>query len=312
MAIVTGSYETYTEVANREDLTDMIYMISPTETPFMSMIGREKATNTLHEWQTDSLNTASTSNAAVEGELSVVATSNPTSRIGNYCQISNKTYAVSGTQQAMNTAGKKSVARLVMNRGLELRRDMESIVTQNQGYNAGATNTARKLRSLESWLSTNESRGSGGAAATAATAAATDGTQRAFTEALVKDVLLQTWDSGGKPSVLMMGGFNKQEASDFTGRASARQNIGATDIQAAAILYAGDFGNLKMVPNRFQRARTAFALDPDYWAMSFLRPFATKKLADVGDSDQWLLNCEYTLVARNEASSGVIADLTTS
>lgn len=315
MAAVTGSFKTYDAIGNREDLTDAIYNISPFDTPFISAVPRTKATATLHEWQSDSLAAVSTTNAQLEGDEVTRSTSAPTTRLQNYCQISRKDATVSGTQEAANSAGRKSeMAYQMAKRTKELKNDMEAILVGNQGMTAGGAATARTLRSLESWLGTNQSRGTGGAAATAATAAATDATSgalRTFTETILKQVIQSCYVNGANPSILMVGPVNKQRVSDFTGRASARQNIGAEKIQAAASLYASDFGDIKVIPNRRQRERTAFLLDPEYAAVAYYRPFVQFPLAKVGDAETRVILSEYTLEMRNEAAHGVIADLTT-
>jgi hypothetical protein len=315
MALVTGGFTTYTAKGNREDLTDVIYNISPADTPFVSAVGRTKATAVFHEWQTDSLASTDTSNAQLEGDAIAGSTSAPTTRTGNYCQILRKDVVVTGSQLAANPAGRKDeMSYMLAKRGKELRRDLEAIVTNNQGYVAGDSTTARKMRTLESWLSTNDDRGTGGADATAATAAATDATagdMRAFTETILKNVIQKVYTSGGEPEVLMVGPVNKQRASGFTGRASTRQNVTMDRIQGAAALYASDFGDLKVVPNRFQRERTAFVLQPDLAAIAYYRPFTQFELAKVGDADRRALIVECTLEMRNEAAHGVAADLTT-
>lgn len=317
MTLTTNGFTTFAAVGNREDLADVIHDISPTDTPFISMAKKGKATAVLHEWQTDALASASSTNAQLEGDDITPAASVATTRVQNYCQISRKSLAVSGTQEVVDKAGRSSeVAYLMAKVAKELKRDIESVVTQNQGYNAGATTTARKTRSLESFLTTNVSRGSStdtaGASATGADQAATDNTdKRAFTEALLKTVIQSVWSSGGDPSVLMVGPVNKQYVSAFTGRSSARQNIAEDKIQGAASLYASDFGELKVVPNRFQRERSAFVLDPEYIKMAWLRPYKTENLAKTGDSMRKFIVAEYAFEMCNEAAHGVIADLIT-
>jgi hypothetical protein len=313
MAQITGSFSTYDAIGNREDLTDVIYNIDPTDTPFVSRIGRGKASAVLHEWQTDELAAVNTGNAVVEGYAAPYTTSAPTTRVQNYCQILYKDVVVTGTQQAVNKAGRKDeLAYQIAKRGKEIRRDLEAIATGPQGYSAGSDSVARKMRALESWLVTNDDRGSGGAAATAATAAPTDGTQRAFSETILKSVIRQVYSSGGEGKLIMVGAFNKQQVSGFTGRVSARQNVDKGTILGAASLYASDFGDLQVVPNRFQRDRTAFVLDPEMAAMAFLRGFQTEELAKVGDSEHRQLLCEVTLEMKNEKAHGVAADLTDS
>ena len=313
MAAVTGSFSSYDAVANREDLTNEIYNISPSETPIVSAIGRTKATNTLHEWQTDSLAAASTANAQLEGVQFGYATSAPTVRLQNYCQISTKDIVVSGTQRALDHAGIDDYfVYQTMKKGKELRLDIDATISQVQGYVVGDSTTARKTRALGSWLTSNVSRATNGANATGALYAPTDGTQRAFTEALLKAVVKSAYDNGGKPNTLFVGSWNKQVVSGFTGRTSARQNIGEEKIAAAASLYASDFGDLKIVPNRNQRGRDAFLIDPEHAKLAYLRGFRVNSIAKQGDADAKQLIAEYALEMCNDKAHGVVADLSTS
>ena len=315
MAIVTGTYQTYTSIGRREDLSNTIYNISPSDVPFMSMIGRSKATNTLAEWQTDSLSAAA-NNAQVEGDSYTFATVAPTVRLGNYTQISTKTVVISGSQQASNNAGRDSEMSLQLAKNSKsLKRDMETALTGKVAKAVGSASAARTLGGLETWTSTNVSRGSGspsGSGAGAGAAPVDAGTKRAFTETILKAVIQSTYSSGGDTSVLMVGPFNKGVVSGFTGRASARQMIGESKIQAAADLYASDFGDLKVIPNRFQREQSAFVLDPEYWSVAYFRDFKQEDVAKTSDATKKALLVEYSLIAKNEAASGICADLTVS
>jgi len=213
MAQPTNTFDSFDAVGNREDLTDVIYNISPTETPFMTSIARGSASNTLHEWQTDSLAAADTTNAAIEGDDAAGGALVATTRENNRTQISDKVVVVSGTQDSMDTAGRAQESGYQQAKAAqELKRDMEAIITGNQASVTGDSTTARKLRSLEAWYTTNTSRGSGGANGST-TQAATDATTaglRAFTEELLKTVVKTTFNAGGNPDMLMVGPFNKQ------------------------------------------------------------------------------------------------------
>ena len=311
MAITANTFQTYQAIGRREDLSNTIYNISPADVPFMSMIGRSKATNTLAEWQTDSLDAAA-ANAQIEGDEYAYTAVTPTVRLGNYTQISRKTVVVSGSQQASNNAGRDSEMALQLAKSSKaLKRDMEKALTGNVAKAVGNASTARKLGGAETWIATNTSRHSGGSGAGAG-AAPVDGTARAMTEAMLKSVIQSTYSSGGDPSVLMVGPFNKGVVSGFTGRTQARQNIAKDAIQAAAHLYASDFGELKVIPNRFSRERSAFVLDPEYWSTAYFRDFKQEEVPKNGDHIKRALIVEYTLIAKNEAASGIIADLTVS
>ena len=318
MALPTNTFATYEAIGNREDLSDVIYRIDPTDTPFMTGIEREKAAAVNHEWQTQALAAADSTNAQLEGDDAATAATTPTVRLGNVAQISYKVARVSGTQRAVEHAGRDDeLAYQEMLKGLELKRDMEAIlVGTNQAKVTGNDTTARKTASVLSWLKSNTSKGASGSDPSAAdgTGSRTDGTQRAFTEANLKSVLNSIWVNGGKPDCIMTGAFNKQVFSTFTGRATQIEDTKGKKIIAAVDAYESDFGLLKVVPNRFQRARDVLVLQTEMWAVAFLngRRMVSVPLAKTGDSDRKQILSEYALVSRNEKSSGGVFDNTTS
>jgi hypothetical protein len=318
MALPTNTFTTYDAIGNREDLSDVIYRIDPTDTPFLSAIEREKATAVAHEWQTQALAAVDTGNAVLEGDDATTDAATPSVRLGNICQISDKVARVTGTQQSVEHAGRDDeLAYQEMLKGLELKRDMESIlVGTNQGKVAGNAATPRKTAAVLSWIRTNTDKGSAGGAADPAaadgTGTRTDGTQRAFAEAQLKNVLQKAWNSGGKPDTVMAGGFNKQVFSTFTGRATPTESTKSKKIIASVDVYESDFGTLKVVANRFQRPRDVLVLQMDMWAVAYLpgRKMASVPLAKTGDSDRRQILSEYALVSRNEKASGGVFDLT--
>lgn len=317
MAIVTNTYLTFSAKGIREDLTDIIYNISPTQTPFMSNAGKTKATQTFHEWQTDSLAAAQTNNAQLQGDD--VGTFDPataTTRLGNYTQILRKTVVISDTLDTVKKAGRASeVAYQVAKKLKELKRDMEATLCNNQQRSAGSSTSAPQLAGIDSWLKTNTSLGAGGVdpAAADGTGLRTDGTQRAFTEALLKTVIGSIFDnSGDEPDMLMLGRFNKQVASTFAGNATRMNEADTGKLYAAIDVYEHDFGSLKITPNRFQRARDGLVINSDLWAVAFLRPVKIDDLAKTGDAEKKMIITEMSLESRNEAGSGGVFDLLTS
>lgn len=316
MTKVTNAVATYDVTTNREDLSDAVYRISPVDTPFMSAVPRVKASAVLHEWSIDSIDTTNTSNARLEGDALGRAASTSPTRKQNYCQISSRDATVTGTQRAVNPAGIDDMMAYQMSKkSLALRKDMESILLGNQGQVAGDTTTARKLRSFNAWISGNGSRGAAGADSTAATAAATDGTAgdlRTLTETMLRDAIKDAYDDGGEPTLLLVGSFNKQIVSGFTGRASQQTIVANKTILGAASLYSSDFGDIKVMPNRTQRGRDAFLVDTDKVAVAGLRMFEPQEIGRVGDAVTRDLISEYTLEMRHADAHGLIADLTTS
>lgn len=311
MAQPSDTFSTYDAIGNREDLADVIYDISPIATPFLSGIARSTAEATFHEWQTDSLASAA-QNAVIEGDDATTDATTASVRRGNYTQISDKVPRVTGTQQAVRKAGRRDeLAYQIAKRAKELKRDMELDLLANNVRNAGSDTVARVSAGVPAWINTNYDGGTGGSAGSAGTTAATNGTQRPFTEALLKTVLKECFDTGGDPDTIMVGSFNKQALSGFTGGANKNVDVKDKKLVASVTIYESDFGILEVVPNRFMRSRDCLILQMDMWAVAYLRSFHVKELARTGDTERKQLLVEYTLEARNEGSSGLVADLTT-
>ena len=313
MAQPTNTFDTYDSIGEREDLSDVIYNISPTDTPFLSSAAKTKATAVLHEWQTDSLAAAATDNAVIEGDEATLDAITATTRLSNSCQIMDKTIVITGTQEAVDKAGRASeIAYQIAKKAKELKRDLEASLTSNNAEVTGSATAARVAGGLRSWVATNDVMGTSGTSGGSGNTAAGNGTQRAFTETLLKSVIKSVWNAGGNPTMIMVGPFNKQKLSGFTGN-STRFDAGAdATLYTSVDVYASDFGQLQVVPNRFSRDREAWVLDMDYWGVAFLRDFTMHELSKTGDSEKRQLLLEATLESRNEAASGCVADITTS
>ena len=316
MATPTDATSTYDAIGNREDLENSIYDISPMQTPFISGISHGSANATNHEWQTDKL-AAAASNAVIEGEDATTTAHIPTVRLGNQTQISDKVPQVTRTQRQIDSAGRADeLDYQIVKAQKELKRDMEFALLANNAKVVGSESVARELAGIGAWIFTNTANvGVGGSNPTGdGTDARTDGTQTVFTEADLKLVLAGCWDEGGEPDTIMLGSFNKQAMSAFVGGGTsgpAQRTVNGTRIETAIDIYVSDFGSLAVIPNRFQVARDGLVLDMDMWAMASITEFEEKELAKLGDSDKVQILSEYTLVSRNEAASGIVADLTT-
>ena len=306
MAAPISTFLTTAAIGNREDLTDTIYRITPTLTPFLNMASKTKASNPLHEWQTQDL-AAAAANAQAEGDTLANKTVTPTIRLNNRTQISAKAVSVSGTQRAMNPAGRKDELGYQMAMiSLELKRDIEVGLTQN---NVLAT-APRQSRGLIGWTVDNVDTGAGYVAASyTGNTAQTDGTQIAFTEARMKNVLQKIYVAGGMPDTVMLPPLAKQTFSSFTGNATRLDKSEDAKLYASVDVYVSDFGELKAVPNRFQRIRDVFILQADKWAIAYLRPFQTMELAKTGDADLREVLVEYSLEARAPKASGAVYDI---
>ena len=254
MANPVGTFATYQQIGVREDLTDMIYRISPTETPFFNSCARETATNVKHEWQIDKITAAIATNQAVEGNNPSNTSVVPTTRVFNYTEIPQYAFQVSGTQQAMNPAGRANeLAFQLVKYGLQMKRDMEAAASQNNGIastGAGGTAIARVSASLESWLSSNVTTQGGSAGANVGFVTGTGTTApvdavgvATVTEANVKAMIRAAWTQGGTPDTILVGPYNKVKVSGFSGILTNnifQQAGGQAKIVAAADKAAND------------------------------------------------------------------------
>ena len=320
MAIVSNTFLTYSAKGIREDLSNVITNIAPEETPYMSNIGRENVSNSLFEWQTDTL-AAAAANAQLEGDdVASFDAVTATVRLQNYAQISRKTIVLSATEETVNKAGRRSeLAYQIAKRSAELKRDQEFSMLNGAVAAAGNTTTARGTASLQAFIKTNydmQTNGANPSYTTVPTGARSDGNVRTFTETILKNVIQQVWTSGGTPKILMTGPVNKQRVSGFSGIASARYNLNGGDrpatIIGAADIYVSDFGQVQVVPNRFQRERDAFVIDPDYAKVTTLRPYQQVELAKTGDAEKRMLIVEWGHKVLAENAHGIAADLVSS
>lgn len=313
MAKIANTYETYDAAGLREDLSDYIWNISSTETPFVSAIEKIKAKATSHDWQTDSLRAPSTT-VVVAGNDAAFTARTPTVRLLNQTSIKQLPIIVAGTLEAVDKAGRKSEVMYQLDKELDqLRRDLEAIMFDNNAAVASADTVAGETAGVPAFLTTNTSFGASGEDPDPIiTDARTNGTQRAFTEEMLNTVHQSTWENGGNPDALYVGPFNKRVVSGFTGGANKTKSVDDKKIVASVEIYEGDFGTFSVIPNRFQRARDALLLEHDLWALAELRPAFWEKLAKTGDAIKLEVIWEGTLVGRQEAGNGGVFDLTTS
>jgi len=328
MAIATNTSTTYSSVAIREDLSDVIYNIAPMDTPFLSGCAKMSADNTKFEWQTDTI-TAGSANRQLEGDDSPDATARslPT-RLYNYTQISRYIAQTSGTDDAVDYAGHgKHQAYMLAKLGKRMKRDMEVMLTQNIVKAVGSTSGARATAGVPAWINTAHvaggASGSPAAGSLGTTAMVNNTNTAACTEVNIKATIKESYDAGGQPDMMLVPSAVKQTISGLSSSAGpgipARNPVsgkgGATAISAVDI-YVSDFGTFKIVPDRNLSAdgpgsvaANVFFLDMDYWGIAWLRPFQTVTLAKTGDSEKQMLLGEYGLVSKNEKSSGILASV---
>ena len=310
MAQITNTFDTYTAVGNREELANAIYSIAPEETPFVSAINHGSCKSVFPEWQTDDLASAA-NNKVEQGNEATINATTPTVRVGNRTQISEKTFGVTGTQEKVDKAGRRSeVSYQQAKKMVELKRDIEFAALRNTTAIAAASGVAPQARGVNGWIATNNSLANDGAAPNPTTnTAPTDGTLRTLDEAQLQDVGQQVWEAGGDPTLLFVPGNLRADVSAFTGSATKFENVRQRQITATAEVYVGDFGRYSIVNSRYQRDRELFLIDPKMWDLLTLRPMRATELAKTGDAINYLVNTEWTLKARNEAANGAIRDV---
>ncbi len=319
MTVPAQTVQTFAMEGIREDLSDTITNIAPYETPCYSMARKGKTKSRTPEWQRDKYRDADGDNKTVEGsDVEGDATGQP-ERLKNVVQLVDETVVVSTTAQAVDTAGRKSeMGYQVAKASKALKTDVETRMTGNYASVLGAANTPGEMGGAEAWIETNVDIAGDGAVGgfnpgTGLIEAATDGTQRDIAEDQLKTVVAKCWARGGEPSVIMVGGSNKQAiSSNFGGIATQyRENQGTkrATILGAADIYISDFGEHKVIPNRFQRDRTALVLTPSTWEMKFLQPWKTEPLAKTGHNIKRLLSAELSCCVTEERANGKISDL---
>ena len=330
MTVPAATFQTFQQVGRREDLSNMIFDISPTEKPFTSAVKKTRATQSKHEWQTDALAAASASNSIIEGDDATANTADPTVRLNNELQTLRKTVQVSGRARKIDTAGRADEFEYQLKKRMaELGRDLEASLTQNNAATAGSAASAPLMAGFESWIasaSTAVGNYSSVGTGTAQTTPGADGTAGrpitaptdstvagTLTEASLKYVIKECWLKGGEPSMVICGPEVKQKISgSFTGIATRFRDVGSgsqAEIISGADLYVSDFGEIRIVPSRFSRSRTVLVIDPQYLGIASLRGFTMERLAKTGDSDKAQIVGDYTLEVRNSLAQGKIADV---
>ena len=318
MAQPSNTFDSYDAVGIREDLSNVIYDISPDETPFYSKTKKGKASNTYTEWQTDALR-ASAANAHIEGDDTTPEARTATTRKGNYTQIFKNAVVVPDTDEGLDKAGRaREMAYQVLKVAKEQKLDIEKALFDNNARVAGDGSTARELAGAPAWLITNINFQSGNSGANptgdGTDARTDDGTPTAFSQTKFDDVMQQIWDSGGKPDTVYLSSFQMNVALGFTGNNNQRSTVQASGekvIKSLAV-YVTPWGTVEFMPSRENRSRDVFVMQDNMWEVAILRGTKNVELAKTGDSTKRQVVTELTLKCLNEKAHGLIADNTTS
>lgn len=312
----SSAFSSYDAVGNREDLSDIVYNVDPTETPYLSSIPKGKATNTKHEWQTRGLTAASGSNAVIEGDDATTDASTANTRLDNQCQIADKVALVTGTQEVINKAGATSeMARQMADRMKELKRDVETSLLQNIAKVVGTDTSARVCAGLSTYIKTNISKDAGGTAAagTGADIYTDSSTTRTLAESHVEEALALAWTNGGQPTKGFLNAFQKRKFASFSGSSSKHIDGSTKKVVNSVDFYIDPLGTeISLVPCRQMPTDMVYFIDPDYVKFCTLRNFTTSDLAKTGDSMRKQIVVEFTQEVCNEKAHAGVYDLATS
>lgn len=320
MSVTADTAQTYGFTTIREDLDNIVYKISPTKTPVMTAIGRDKADNTYFEWSVVELAAASGANKVVEGDNPANDAITAAVRLANYVQLMDKVAQVSSTSDAVASAGDVTkMVKQILYKTEEIKRDMETRLCSDSAAAAGNSSTARETAGIGAFIRTNTSRGAtateptlSGSTAGYPNAAAGAGTPRAFLESQLKDVIQLCWTQGGEPNLIVTGAFNRRVFSGFTGNATKNVDVGTKKLVATVDVYVSDFGDLSIVADRFAVATNALILDTEQVKVAWLQNMKNEELAKTGHSTRRMVSCEWGVKVGNQKAIGIVADLTTS
>ena len=318
MAQPANLFDTYDSVGIREDLSDVIYNVDPSETPFYSKSAKTKAKNTLVEWQTQALR-ASAVNAHIEGDATSADAVTPTVRLGARTQIFKNAVVVSDTDESVSNAGRsKELAYQTLLIAKEQKLDIEKALFANQGNVVGSNTAARKTGGVPSWLITNVNFQSGNSGANptgdGTDARTDDGTPTAVSQAKFDDVMQSIWEEGGKPDTVYLSAFQMNVALGFTGNNNQRSAVQAGDetVVKSLAVYVTPWGTVQFMPSRENRSRDVFVLQDNMWECAVLRGTKNVALAKNGDNTTRQVTTELALCSKNEKANGAIYDNTTS
>jgi len=295
-----ASFTSYDVVGKKEDISDIITMISPTKTPFTTLVGEEKVWNTLFQWQEDSLASPNTSNAFVDGFVASDAAPVATVMRNNYTQILSKTVNVAATTDAVSRYGRaKEIAYQLGKYSAEVKRDLEAIMLSGQTAAAGSTSVARTMASYQAMVDSSLLIKTGGADVT-------------MTETVLMTTLNSLYVNGADPSVLMVPPAEAITIANYAAAAGRYRTLqtGTRNSQDSIVnvidLYVSPYGEIKVILNRFQLATDYLIFEPEMWKRQVLRPWSRETLAKVGDSTRMMIVGEFSLKHRNYFASAIV------
>jgi len=288
--------QSYQVIGLAEDVSQTIANISPTATPFQSMIKTEKVSARTFEFLQDEIRAAGV-NALVEGaDAATTAIGQPTVR-SNTTQIIGEAFKVAGTVDAVKTHGRAKETAYALAKTLKaLKLDVEkALIGVDQAAVAGSASAARKMASVSQQISTTIDAGSN----------STD----ALTEAKLVSLHQTCYTNGSEPTVLMIKPADATIVAGFATATGRNREVDAKTLINVIDVILTPFGELRTVINRSQLSTHAFLVDPSMFKQCVLRPFTRTLLSRNGDADSHFVVGEISNKHVNYSDSGMITGL---
>ena len=318
-------------VSNREDLTDVLTILAPEETPVLSSASKQKASATFVEWTVDALSAPSTTGIREGADVGTFTDQfSGRARLGNYVQKFRRDFQVSDLQEAVESVGPAKIAQAEAKSIRELKRDIEATLcgTQDLAQENGS-DTAYALRGLGSWISSDAQASNPVPAAFRTPAdsihAAAEG---AFTETVLNNLITSIFRETGTSNNLTMVADTavRRIISDFARTAgvsgtdadsvrTVNYNGDSAQIKLSVAFYQSDHGMISIVngnpdcmPDTTNKD-TAYLINPEYYGVHELIPMGSTRLPNQGGGERGYVDCSLTLGVYHPQAHGKIEEV---
>ena len=295
-----ATFKTYDSVGAKEDVSDVISMLTPHKVPFSSSIGQDTVKQKVYQWQEDELEPGK-DNAQVEGFDATEEDCTTTEMLQNTTQIMSRTIKLSGSLQATDHYGRANeLARQLVKKGKSLRLDLErAYVGVDQAMVLGSDTVARRTASVSQLIHADNKIEANGVA---------------LNETLVRSAIRRAFDAGSDGAeTFMVKPTDAELVSEFAGTAERVRDVNAapTKIVVKVDIYTTALGTLRVTINREIKPEFAVLYDPSMWRRSVLRGrgWFRETLAKTGDNTKIMLAGEYGLKHDNRKGAVLITEL---
>jgi hypothetical protein len=323
-------------VSNREDLTDVLTILAPEETPVLSSASKQKANATFVEWTVDALSAPSSTGIREGADVTFDADADVfagRARLGNYIQKFRRYYQVSDLQEAVESVGPAKIAQAEAKSIRELKRDIEKTLcgTQDRAVEDGSS-TAYALRGLGKWIDSTTTAGGGNSDVPDSFKTPADSihaaSEGAFTETVLNNLITSIFRETGTTNSLTMVADTavRRIISDFARTAgvsgtdadsvrTVNYNGDSAQIKLSVEFYQSDHGMISIVngnpdcmPDTTNKDY-AYLLNPEYYGIHELIPMGSTRLPNQGGGERGYVDCALTLGVYHPQAHGKIEEV---